>query len=64
MITRAEQPDKGTFTVGPNVKLGYIDQSRDSLDDSKTVWEEISEGVDVLDLGGRDCEKPCLCIQL
>ena len=54
MITGSEQPDKGTFTVGDTVKLGYIDQSRDALDDKKTVWEEISEGIDVLDLGGRD----------
>ena len=54
MITGAEQPDSGTFTVGPNVKLGYIDQSRDALDDKKTVWEEISDGLDVLDLGGRE----------
>ncbi len=51
MITGAEQPDEGTFKVGETVKLGYIDQSRDSLDDKKTVWEEISGGTDVIELG-------------
>ncbi len=51
MITGAEQPDAGTFKVGETVKLGYIDQSRDSLDDKKTVWEEISGGTDVIELG-------------
>jgi len=51
MITGKEQPDSGTFKVGDTVKLGYIDQSRDSLDDSKTVWEEISDGLDILKLG-------------
>jgi sulfate-transporting ATPase len=51
MITKTEQPDAGTFKVGDTVKLGYIDQSRDSLDDAKTVWEEISGGTDVIELG-------------
>jgi len=51
MITGKEQPDSGEFKVGDTVKLGYIDQSRDSLDDSKTVWEEISDGLDILKLG-------------
>ena len=53
MITGNEQPDEGTFTVGETVKLGYVDQSRDSLDDKKTVWEEISDGLDVIELGKR-----------
>ena len=44
-------PDSGSFTVGETVKLGYIDQSRDSLNDDKTVWEEISDGLDILKLG-------------
>ena len=52
MITGKEQPDGGTFKVGDTVKMGYIDQSRDSLDDSKTVWEEISDGLDIIDVGG------------
>lgn len=51
MITGQETPDEGTFTVGETVKLGYIDQSRDSLDDNKTVWEEISNGDDMIYLG-------------
>ncbi|MFN3232825.1 MAG: energy-dependent translational throttle protein EttA [Alphaproteobacteria bacterium] len=51
MITGQEQPDNGAFRVGDTVKLGYIDQSRDSLDDTKNVWEEISGGLDVLELG-------------
>ena len=56
MITGVEQPDSGSITVGETVKLGYIDQSRDSLDDNKSVWEEISGGNDVLQLG--KIEKP------
>lgn len=51
MITGAEQPDGGTFTIGETVKLGYVDQSRDSLDGDKNVWEEISGGNDLLTLG-------------
>lgn len=51
MITGQETPDDGTFTVGETVKLGYIDQSRDSLDDNKTVWDEISDGLDMIQLG-------------
>jgi sulfate-transporting ATPase len=51
MITGVEKADKGTFKVGETVKLGYIDQSRDSLDDKKTVWEEISGGNEEIQLG-------------
>lgn len=51
MITGQETPDAGTFNVGETVKLGYVDQSRDALDANKTVWEEISEGNDILKLG-------------
>jgi ATP-binding cassette ChvD family protein len=53
MITGAEKPDSGTLTIGESVKLGYVDQSRDSLDDSKTVWEEISDGMDQITIGKR-----------
>ncbi|WP_323992281.1 energy-dependent translational throttle protein EttA [Nguyenibacter sp. L1] len=53
MIVGQEQPDAGTLKVGDTVKLGYVDQSRDSLDDDKTVWEEISGGTDVIYLGKR-----------
>ncbi len=51
MITGNETPDEGTFKVGDTVKLGYVDQSRDSLDGAKTVWEEISGGTDIIKLG-------------
>ncbi|MFN3700588.1 MAG: energy-dependent translational throttle protein EttA [Alphaproteobacteria bacterium] len=51
MITGHEKPDSGAFLVGDTVQLGYVDQSRDSLDASKTVWEEISDGVDIIKLG-------------
>lgn len=51
MITEIEQPDSGSFKVGDTVKLGYVDQSRDALDPNKNVWEEISEGNDLLKLG-------------
>lgn len=51
MITGQETPDSGSFTVGDTVELGYVDQSRDSLDGKKSVWEEISDGVDIIKLG-------------
>ncbi len=53
MITGNETPDAGKLTVGDTVKLGYVDQSRDSLDGSKTVWQEISGGEEVIQLGKR-----------
>lgn len=53
MITGLEKPDKGSMTVGDTVKLGYVDQSRDSLDANKNVWEEISEGNEMIDIGKR-----------
>lgn len=53
MITGQEGVDSGTLRVGDTVSLGYVDQSRDRLDDGRTVWEEISGGLDVVDLGGR-----------
>jgi len=52
MILGQEEPDSGSIRVGDTVKLGYVDQSRDKLDDKKNVWEEISDGLDVIDLGG------------
>jgi ATP-binding cassette ChvD family protein len=54
MITEQEKPDQGTITVGESVQLGYVDQSRDSLDAKKNVWEEISSGLDQLMLGKRE----------
>ncbi len=53
MITGVEQPDGGTLTIGDTVKLGYVDQSRDSLADDKTVWQEISDGMDQITIGKR-----------
>ena len=53
MITGQETPDDGTFKVGETVMLGYVDQSRDALGADKTVWEEISDGMDEIDLGSR-----------
>src|SRR6058998_2978643 len=49
MITDSEKPDEGTFKLGDTVKLGYIDQSRDSLNADKTVWQEISDGHDEIE---------------
>jgi ATP-binding cassette ChvD family protein len=54
LITGQENADGGEFKVGPTVKLGYVDQSRDSLDANKTIWEEISDGADVINLGKRE----------
>ncbi len=51
MIVGQDKPDSGTFKVGETVVLGYIDQSRDSLDANKTVWQEISDGLDEIELG-------------
>jgi sulfate-transporting ATPase len=53
MIAGQEKPDGGTLRVGETVKLAYVDQSRDSLDADKTVWQEISDGAEQLDVGGR-----------
>ena len=56
MITGQEQPDSGALRVGETVKLGYVDQSRDSLDADKNVWQEISGGTDVIYLGKRSVQ--------
>ena len=61
MLTGQETPDAGTLKVGPTVHLGYVDQSRDSLDAGKTVWEEISGGLDVLELGKRTMNSRAYC---
>ena len=53
MITGLEQPDEGKLKIGETVKLGYVDQSRDTLDPNKSVWEEVSGGTDVLYIGKR-----------
>ena len=54
MLTGSETPDAGDLRVGDTVALGYVDQSRDNLEDDKTVWEEISGGLDILELGKRE----------
>ncbi|MDQ2082485.1 energy-dependent translational throttle protein EttA [Xanthobacteraceae bacterium Astr-EGSB] len=61
MITGQEQPDAGTIKVGESVKLGYVDQSRDTLDGKKSVWEEISGGLDQLMLGKREVNSRGYC---
>ena len=53
MIVGQERPDKGSLRVGETVKLAYVDQSRDALDAKKSVWEEISGGLDLMNVGGR-----------
>jgi sulfate-transporting ATPase len=53
IITGQEQPDRGMIRIGETAKLAYVDQSRDLLDPNKTTWEEISDGLDVVQLGNR-----------
>src|SRR5215213_9493332 len=61
MITGQERPDKGEIKIGESVQLGYVDQSRDTLDGKKTVWEEISAGNDQLQLGKREVNSRAYC---
>jgi len=61
MITGQEKPDQGTIKIGESVHLGYVDQSRDSLDGKKSVWEEISGGLDQLMLGKREVNSRGYC---
>jgi ATP-binding cassette ChvD family protein len=61
MITDQERPDAGTIKIGESVHLGYVDQSRDSLDGKKTVWQEISGGLDQLHLGKREVNSRAYC---
>ncbi len=61
MITGQEKPDAGAITIGPSVKLGYVDQSRDALDADASVWEEISGGNDVILLGKREVNSRAYC---
>ena len=61
MITGQDKPDDGTIKIGESVHLGYVDQSRDSLDGSKNVWEEISGGNDQLMLGKREVNSRGYC---
>ncbi|MCF6305517.1 MAG: energy-dependent translational throttle protein EttA [Rhodobacteraceae bacterium] len=61
MLTGQEQPDSGTVEFGDTVKLSYVDQSRDTLDDKKTVFEEISDGLDVVKLGDAEVNGRAYC---
>jgi ATPase subunit of ABC transporter with duplicated ATPase domains len=61
MITKQDKPDQGTIKVGESVRLGYVDQSRDTLDGAKTVWEEVSGGLDQLQLGKREVNSRAYC---
>ncbi|HVQ82948.1 MAG TPA: energy-dependent translational throttle protein EttA [Pseudolabrys sp.] len=61
MITGQEKPDQGTIKIGESVHLGYVDQSRDSLDGKKTVWEEISDGNDIILLGKKEMNSRAYC---
>jgi ATP-binding cassette ChvD family protein len=61
MITKQDKPDNGTIKIGESVHLGYVDQSRDSLDGKKNVWEEISGGLDQLQLGKREVNSRAYC---
>jgi ATP-binding cassette ChvD family protein len=61
MITGQDQPDEGSIKIGESVKLGYVDQSRDSLDANKTLYEEISGGNEVLYLGKREINARAYC---
>ncbi len=61
MLTGQEQPDAGTVTFGDTVKLSYVDQSRDALDPNKTVWEEISGGAELIELGDATMNSRAYC---
>ena len=61
MITGQEKPDAGELRVGDSVKLGYVDQSRDSLRGEKTVWEEISDGKEMIELGKKQVPSRSYC---
>jgi len=61
MISNQEKPDTGTFKVGETVKLGYVDQMRDTLDSNKTVFDEISGGLETMKVGNRDINSRAYC---
>jgi sulfate-transporting ATPase len=61
MITGQEKPDSGSLRIGDTVDLGYVDQSRDSLSSDKTVWEEISDGEDIVELGSNKMQSRAYC---
>ncbi|WP_444463250.1 energy-dependent translational throttle protein EttA [Rhodobacter capsulatus] len=61
MLVGAEAPDEGTITLGDTVKLAYVDQSRDALDANKNVWEEISGGAELIELGDAQVNSRAYC---
>jgi energy-dependent translational throttle protein EttA len=61
MIIGEEKPDDGTIRIGETVKLGYVDQARSSLDPDKTVWEQLSDGLDLVRLGGQEVNSRAYC---
>ncbi|MBX3040904.1 MAG: energy-dependent translational throttle protein EttA [Bdellovibrionaceae bacterium] len=61
MITGQEKPDSGSFKVGETVKIAYVDQSRETLDPNKSVWEELSDGNEVIQLGNREVSSRAYC---
>jgi len=61
LITGQEQPDAGTLRIGETVRIAYVDQSRDALDDRKTVWEEIADGQDILTVGRYEMPSRAYC---
>ena len=61
MITGQDSPDSGSINIGDTVKLGYVDQSRDDLNPNSTVWEEISDGLDEIELGKRKMQSRAYC---
>uniref|UniRef100_UPI00404A36CD energy-dependent translational throttle protein EttA n=1 Tax=Cephaloticoccus sp. TaxID=1985742 RepID=UPI00404A36CD len=63
LITALEQPDAGSFKVGETVKTAYVEQSRDSLEDGKTIWEVISDGQEMMPLGARTVNSRAYCAQ-
>ncbi|MEM6636255.1 MAG: energy-dependent translational throttle protein EttA [Pseudomonadota bacterium] len=61
MLTGQEEPDSGSVTYGDTVDLAYVDQSRDALDANKTVWEEVSDGLDIIQLGDAEMNSRAYC---
>lgn len=61
MMTGNDTPDQGTIKIGETVQMAYVDQVRDSLDDSKTVWQEISDGLDEIELGKAKIQSRAYC---
>jgi ATPase subunit of ABC transporter with duplicated ATPase domains len=63
LITNLEKPDEGSFKVGESVKSAYVEQSRDSLEGNKTIWEVISDSQEIMQLGGRSVNSRAYCAQ-